>query len=65
VTDQTDPILLRLPEAARLLGLGRSTIYELASRGEIPTVHIGRAVRISARALHEWAARLEADQRGS
>jgi excisionase family DNA binding protein len=60
--NHVEPLLLRMTEAARLIGVGRSTIYELANRGEIPVVRIGRAVRVPARALHEWAERLERDQ---
>jgi excisionase family DNA binding protein len=42
----TPPLLLTIPEAARILAIGRSTLYELIGRGELPTVHLGRAVRI-------------------
>lgn len=34
---------LRLPEAARALGIGESLFKELARTGEIATVKIGRA----------------------
>lgn len=47
-------LLLRPDEAAAILGLGRSTIYELLRAGELPTVHVGRATRIPARDLHRW-----------
>lgn len=57
-----EPILLRMAEAAALLGIGRSTVYELAATGDIPVVRIGRAVRIPAHALRAWAERLEAEQ---
>jgi len=50
------PLLLTVPEAARVLAIGRTTLYELISSGAIETVHIGRAIRIpveSARAFVE------------
>lgn len=47
-------LLLRPEEAAAVLGLGRSTIYELLRAGELPSVHIGRATRIPAQALQRW-----------
>jgi excisionase family DNA binding protein len=47
-------LLLRPEEVAAILGLGRSTIYELLRSGELPAVHIGRATRIPARDLHRW-----------
>ena len=50
------PLLLTVPEAARVLAIGRTTLYELISSGAIEAVHIGRAIRIpvaSARAFVE------------
>ena len=35
------------------MSIGRSTLYELIARGDVPTVHIGRSVRIPTRALKE------------
>jgi len=46
-----EPGLLRIEEAAKYLSIGRSTMYELIAQGTIPTVHIGRAVRIPTEAL--------------
>ena len=44
--DAIAPLLLTVPEAARVLAIGRTTLYELISTGAIETVHIGRAIRI-------------------
>lgn len=49
-----EPLLLRVEEAARMLRLGRATVYMLVSRGELPSVRIGRAVRVPAEALRRW-----------
>lgn len=38
----TDPISVSIPEGARLLGVGRSTFYELINAKEISLVKIGR-----------------------
>lgn len=46
---------LRIPEAAARLGLGRSTFYELVRAGAIPTVRVGKAVRIPVSSLERWA----------
>jgi excisionase family DNA binding protein len=46
--------LLTISEAARRLSLGRATAYRLVQLGELPSVHIGRAVRVPARALEDW-----------
>jgi excisionase family DNA binding protein len=48
-----EPGLVRIEEAAKYLSVGRSTLYELTAQGAIPTVHIGRAVRIPTDALKE------------
>lgn len=50
-----EPILLRPIEAARLLSISRSRVYELLGRGEIPgAVRIGGSVRIHAPTLRAW-----------
>ena len=46
--------LLKAQEVGETLGLGRSKIYELMAEGQIPTVRIGRAVRVPERELQEW-----------
>jgi excisionase family DNA binding protein len=38
--------LMTSEEAARWLGIGRSTLYELLAAGEIPSVQLGRCRRI-------------------
>ena len=52
-----DKLLYTVPEAAAQLGIGRSKLYELLNSGALPTVRIGRAVRIPASALEAWVAR--------
>jgi excisionase family DNA binding protein len=48
-------LLLTITEAAERLSVGRSTIYELINRGDLPAAHIGRSARISVTALEEFA----------
>jgi excisionase family DNA binding protein len=52
--EQKQPELLRVVEAANLLALSRTKVYEMAERNEIPVVRIGSAVRIPRRKLLEW-----------
>lgn len=52
--------LLRVDEAAVWLGLSKRTMYELLSRGEIPSVQIGRSRRIAFAALERFVERLSA-----
>jgi len=42
----TEPISVRISTAVKLTGIGRSTLYELISAGEIETVKIGRSTLI-------------------
>jgi excisionase family DNA binding protein len=35
-----------VPEAGRLLGLSRNASYEAAKRGDIPTIRIGKLIRV-------------------
>lgn len=58
VTDVA-PLLLRVSQAAGILGIGRSTAYELIAKGEIPTVHIGRSCRIPLTELEAYVRRLQ------
>ena len=37
-----EQLLLSIPEAARVLGIGRSKLYEIMAGGELDTVTIGR-----------------------
>jgi excisionase family DNA binding protein len=51
----TPPPLLYAPaDAARLLGVGRSTVYELLADGKLPSVKIGRARRITRAAIDDF-----------
>jgi excisionase family DNA binding protein len=47
-------LLLTVASVMVRTSLGRTKIYQLIGSGEIPTVRIGRALRIPAKALQEW-----------
>lgn len=55
----TDRLLLRVPEAAALLGLSRAKFYAEIQRGAIRTVRIGTAVRVSVDDLRDYVERLK------
>ncbi len=46
------PITVRIPDAIRMTGLGRSKLYELISSGDIETVKIGRCTLIPVESLY-------------
>lgn len=54
--------LLKIEEAAERLSLGRSKLYELIRDGTLPAVHVGRAVRVPARAVRRFVAELVGEQ---
>lgn len=48
-----EPICVRVNDAARMIGIGRTKLYELISTGELETVKIGKATRITTASLQE------------
>jgi len=49
-----DKLLLRPPEVAEALGIGRSKVYELLAQGTLPLVRVGRSIRVPAVELRQW-----------
>ncbi|MGF1472110.1 MAG: helix-turn-helix domain-containing protein [Rubrobacteraceae bacterium] len=45
---------LSLKEVQELLGIGSTKAYELVAKGKIPSIRIGRAIRINRRELDRW-----------
>jgi hypothetical protein len=49
-----EPITISVPEAGkRYFDLSRNGSYDAAKRGEIPTIRIGRLLRVPVRALEK------------
>jgi len=63
-SDSTERLLLSPVEAARRLGIGRSTLYELLAAGEVESLHIGRRRLIAAVALVEFVERRRTQPHG-
>jgi excisionase family DNA binding protein len=49
-------LLLTVSEAADLLGIGRNLAYELVRTGRIPSIRLGRVIRIPRFGLEQWVA---------
>jgi hypothetical protein len=57
MNDDDEPKTLSVPEAGlRYFDLGRDASYGAARRGEIPTVRIGRTVRVPVVAIEQMLA---------
>ena len=53
--DTKESATVKVEEAAKILGIGRQTAYELAGRGELPgALRLGRRIVVSKRALEEF-----------
>ncbi|MEK4883436.1 helix-turn-helix domain-containing protein [Bacillus sp. FSL W8-0223] len=46
--------LLKVDEAAKILKMGKSSVYELARHSDFPAIRDGRKVRIPYTALMQW-----------
>lgn len=51
---QDTVLLVKVPQAAAMLGISRTKLYELITRKEIPVCRIDRSVRISVETLQNW-----------
>jgi excisionase family DNA binding protein len=52
--DSIQPLLLTVSQAAKMLSLGRTKVYELIATEGLPVVHFGRAKRVSMASLQRW-----------
>jgi excisionase family DNA binding protein len=55
-----EPICMKVNEAARMISVGRTKLYELIASGDVETVKLGKSTRIVTASLH----RLVTRQRG-
>lgn len=60
-----EQIWLTVNEAAALLRLSRSFVYQLMAAGDLPSVTVGRVRRIPLSGLREWAERQAARGNGN
>ena len=49
-------LAFRVAEAADMIGVSTSKMYELLAAGTVPSVRIGCSVRVPADALKQWIA---------
>ena len=56
MSNQDERLTLTVPEAAKLLGIGRQTAYEAVRTGAIPVIRFGRIIRVPRCALERLLA---------
>lgn len=52
-----DALTIRVPDAARMLGIGKTKLYELIAAREIDVIKVGRATLIVVRSLERFVER--------
>jgi excisionase family DNA binding protein len=61
---QLEPLLVTAEQAAALLAICRTKVYELLRNGELESVQIGSSRRIAVASLSDYVVRLQARARG-
>ena len=51
------PLTLTVEEAGQILRVGRNTAYELVRGGKLPSVRVGKQIRIPRQALLDYLSR--------
>ena len=54
MTDRLAPLAVSAPEAARLLGVSKPTLYQLMNKSGFPAFKVGKRTLISVEGLREW-----------
>jgi excisionase family DNA binding protein len=49
---ETGCLVYDVPQAGKLLGLTKNAAYVAAKRGDLPTIRIGKLIRVPKAALH-------------
>lgn len=52
-----EPLAVRIPQAAHMLGIGKSKLYEFIATGEIETIKVGRSTLIPTESLRAFVTR--------
>lgn len=51
-----EPVAVRIPQAAAMLGIGRSTLYLCIAAGEIEAIKVGRSTLVPVESLKAFVA---------
>ena len=56
-TPNIEVLVMTVPEAGAKLGLGRNASYEAAARGDIPTIRLGKLIKVPKAAFERMLAK--------
>jgi excisionase family DNA binding protein len=56
-----DKLLLKPTEVAEVLRIGRSLVYGMLASGQLPSIRVGRCIRVPSASLEDW---LKAQEKG-
>jgi excisionase family DNA binding protein len=51
-----EPLLLKPMDVAEHLGISKSKVYELLASGALPSIRIGKSIRVPTEELRKWVA---------
>ena len=58
----SERLLMTVEEAARYLGIGRTLAWRLVQERQLPSVRVGRCVRVPVRDLETWVEKQRQDE---
>lgn len=61
----TQRLTVRVPDAMRMLGIGRTKFYDLVGRGELETIKIGKGTRVIVGSIYAFVERQRGQRGGS
>lgn len=52
-----EPICIKVNDAASMIGVGRTKLYELIAAGDVEAIKLGKSTRITTASLHKLVMR--------
>lgn len=59
-----EPICVKVNDAARMIGVGRTKLYEMIAAGEVVVVKLGKSTRVTTASLRELIKRQDMSGQG-
>lgn len=60
--DSPEPIFVKINDAARMIGVGRTTLYELIAANQLEVVKLGKSKRVTTASLHALVKQLRGSE---